>query len=90
MPLYRKLGDGDADAIAGFEATHQMSYKELSDMLHEDDQAHPVSCVDCHDPDTIKLRVTRPGFIQGIQALAESDAPLPQIPSIERWKKNRS
>jgi nitrite reductase (cytochrome c-552) len=31
--------------------------------------AHPVSCVDCHDPATMQLRVTRPGFINGIQAL---------------------
>ncbi len=85
MPVYRELGDGDA--MAGFEATHKMSYEELNGMLHESGHAHPVSCVDCHDPDTMKLRVTRPGFIQGIQALAESDAPLPQMPSIERWRK---
>ncbi|MEI8197760.1 MAG: ammonia-forming cytochrome c nitrite reductase subunit c552, partial [Phycisphaerae bacterium] len=31
--------------------------------------AHPVSCVDCHDPKTVALRVTRPGFINGIKAL---------------------
>lgn len=85
MPLYRELGDGDA--IAGFEATHQMSYQELNTMLHDMGHAHPVSCVDCHDSETMKLRVTRPGFIQGIQMLAESDAELPQMPSIERWRK---
>src|SRR5512146_2173343 len=28
--------------------------------------AHPVSCVDCHEPNTMHLRVTRPGFIHGI------------------------
>jgi len=33
------------------------------------DGAHPVSCVDCHDPATMQLRVTRPGFIRGIAAL---------------------
>lgn len=85
MPLYRELGGGDA--IAGFEKTHKMSYQELDTMLHESGHAHPVSCVDCHDPDTMRLRVTRPGFIQGIQSLAESDAPLPQMPSIERWRE---
>ena len=84
MPLYRELGGGDA--MAGFEKTHQMSYQELSAMLHERGHAHPVSCVDCHGPDTLKLRVTRPGFIKGIQALAESEAPLPQMLSIERWR----
>ena len=85
MPLYRQLGDGDA--MAGFEATHKMSYAELNSMLHERGDNHPVSCVDCHDPETMELRVTRPGFINGIRALAESDAEVPAIPSIERWRK---
>ena len=30
---------------------------------------HPLACVDCHDPKTMALRVTRPGFIAGIKAL---------------------
>ncbi len=84
MPLYRELGDGDA--MAGFEKTHQMSYQALNALLHERGHAHPVSCVDCHSPETMALRVTRPGFIQGIQALAASEAPLPQMPSVERWR----
>lgn len=87
MPLYRELGDGDAEA--GFEKTHKMSYQELNAMLHQmEGGAHPVSCVDCHDPDSMQLRVTRPGFIDGIQRLAESDYPLPQLPSIERWRES--
>jgi len=49
--------------------------------------AHPVSCIDCHDPATMGVRVTRPGFVQGIAALAESDAPTPHFPSIERWRR---
>ncbi|MGB0416669.1 MAG: ammonia-forming cytochrome c nitrite reductase subunit c552 [Coraliomargarita sp.] len=85
MPLYRKLGSGDA--TAGFEASHKLSYNEMNDMLHDMGHAHPVSCVDCHDSETMKLRVTRPGFIQGIQMLAESDAELPHMPSVERWRK---
>lgn len=86
MPLYRKLGDGDA--IAGFEKTHKMSYSEISAQLHESGHAHPVSCVDCHDPETMRLRVTRPGFVQAIQSLAESDAEVPHLPSVTRWRKN--
>ena len=84
MPLYRELGGGDA--LAGLEKTYQMSYQELNAKLHESGHAHPVSCVDCHDPGTMKLRVTRPGFLKGIQALAQSEAPVPQMPSIERWR----
>src|SRR5678815_416186 len=33
------------------------------------------------------LRVTRPGFIRGIQALAASDAPVPALSSIIAWRK---
>ncbi|HEX8522102.1 MAG TPA: ammonia-forming cytochrome c nitrite reductase subunit c552 [Tepidisphaeraceae bacterium] len=50
-------------------------------------EAHPVSCVDCHDPKNMELRVTRPGFVTGIRRLAESDAPVPHLASIERWRR---
>jgi nitrite reductase (cytochrome c-552) len=30
--------------------------------------AHPVACIDCHDPQTMELRITRPAFITGIRA----------------------
>jgi len=50
-------------------------------------EAHPVACIDCHDPDTMGLRVTRPGFFLGIRALASSDEPVPHLPSVERWRK---
>jgi nitrite reductase (cytochrome c-552) len=35
----------------------------------------------------MELRVTRPGFIRGIQALAAGKEPVPHIPSIERWRQ---
>jgi nitrite reductase (cytochrome c-552) len=85
MPLYRQLGDGDA--MAGFEKTFKMSYAETSKLLHDGGQAHPVSCVDCHDPATMALRVTRPGFIQGIQALAAGTGEVPALDSIQRWRE---
>ncbi|QYK49307.1 MAG: ammonia-forming cytochrome c nitrite reductase subunit c552 [Phycisphaeraceae bacterium] len=50
-------------------------------------EAHPVSCIDCHDPSTMKVRITRPGFMLGMQALAESSEPLPHMPSVEKWRK---
>jgi nitrite reductase (cytochrome c-552) len=84
MPLYREMGDGDA--MKGFAQTYQFSYQDLSKKLHDSGHAHPVSCVDCHDPKTMQLRVTRPGFINGIAALAASDAPVPHLPSVERWR----
>jgi nitrite reductase (cytochrome c-552) len=49
--------------------------------------AHPVGCIDCHHPETLALRVTRPGFMLGIAALAAGDAPVPHLPSVERWRQ---
>ncbi len=87
MPLYRELGDGDA--MKGFEKTYAYSYQELNQMLHDGGNGHSVSCVDCHDPKNMRLRVTRPGFIQGIRMLAESDAPVPHLQSVERWRQGQ-
>lgn len=85
MPLYRKLGNGDP--FMGMEMTHKMSYQETSLALHDMDHAHPISCVDCHDPKSMSVRVTRPGFIKGIQEFAKSDGPAPHLPSIELWRQ---
>jgi len=87
MPLYRKLGNGDAKA--GMDATSKMTYQETHAQLTAMGHAHPVACVDCHDPKTMQLRVTRPGFIDGIQKLASSDAPVPQLPSIQQWRDGK-
>jgi nitrite reductase (cytochrome c-552) len=59
---YKRLGDGDL--IKGFEKMNAMSYFEARSLVE-----HPVACIDCHDPATMQLRVTRPGFIEGIRAL---------------------
>src|SRR5215468_4215594 len=87
LPLYRKLGDGDV--MKGLDETYKHSYQEVSQMLRDSGHAHPVSCVDCHDPKTMALRVTRPAFIRGIQAFAESDAPAPALSSIAEWRKGK-
>ncbi len=84
MPLYRELGGGDA--MKGFEASYKFSYKDLNKKLHDMGHGHSVTCADCHDAKTMQLIVTRPGFIQGIQRLANSDAETPFAPSIERWR----
>jgi nitrite reductase (cytochrome c-552) len=66
----------------GFEEICAMPYSEARELV-----SHPVSCVDCHEPETLALRVTRPGFLQGIAELARSDEPVPHLPSIERWRQ---
>lgn len=84
MPLYKELGNGDV--MKGFEASYKFSYKDLNKKLHDMGHGHSVTCADCHDAKTMQLIVTRPGFIQGIQRLATSDAPTPFATSIERWR----
>ena len=59
---YKKLGGGDL--IKGFERMNQMPYAEARKQV-----THPIACIDCHDPATMQLRVTRPGFIEGIKSL---------------------
>lgn len=49
-------------------------------------RAHPVACIDCHEPASMAIRVTRPGFVRGIAALAQSDDPVAFLPSVERWR----
>ncbi len=62
---YKKLGNGDL--IKGFEMMNQMPYSEARRLA-----THPVACIDCHDSQTMQLRVTRPGFIEGLRALKAS------------------
>ena len=56
-----KLGNGDL--TAGFEKLNSMPYFEADKHL-----THPVSCVDCHDPQTMELRITRPALMEGMKA----------------------
>ncbi len=69
--------------MKGFEIVCAMPYGEARKMVSE-----PVACIDCHAPETIQLRVTRPGFLNAIKELARTDYPLPHLPSIERWRKD--
>jgi nitrite reductase (cytochrome c-552) len=101
IPTYRRVGGGDV--FKGFEALGKLSYTDAraevvrtgsanpvpgpNPTFAHQDGAHPVSCVDCHDPKSMELRVTRPGFIRGIQALAAGTAPAPHLESIERWRR---
>jgi nitrite reductase (cytochrome c-552) len=64
IPTYRKEGSGDV--MKGFELVCAMPLKEARQLV-----SHPVSCIDCHDPQTMQLRVTRPGFLNGIKELAK-------------------
>jgi nitrite reductase (cytochrome c-552) len=62
---YKKAGNGDI--TKGFEKMNQMPYAEARKLV-----SHPVACIDCHDSSSMQLRVTRPGFIEGMRAFKAS------------------
>lgn len=67
--------------------TEEFAGKKLPEGHALEGDAHPVTCIDCHNPDTMALRVTRPGLVLGMQALAEGDAPVPHLPGVEAWRR---
>ncbi|MDX2148909.1 MAG: ammonia-forming cytochrome c nitrite reductase subunit c552 [Planctomycetota bacterium] len=73
---------GQQQLFKGWEHVNPMPYAEGSKLV-----SHPVTCLDCHDPKTLRLRITRPAFIEGIANLAASDDPLPHLPSVEQWRR---
>lgn len=74
--------NGQAQLLAGFKEVCKLPYAEATALVN-----HPVACLDCHDPETLALRVSRPAMLEGMAALAASDAPQAHLPSIERWRQ---
>ncbi|MBI4547699.1 MAG: ammonia-forming cytochrome c nitrite reductase subunit c552 [Ignavibacteriae bacterium] len=62
---YMRAGDGDL--IKGFETMNQLPFFEARKLV-----THPIACIDCHDPKTMQLRITRPAFIEGMRSLKAS------------------
>jgi nitrite reductase (cytochrome c-552) len=104
IPTYRRLGEGDlfkgfealgklsyGDAHAEVVKTGSSNPVVAGSATRFEHAAgiHPLGCVDCHDPKSMELRVTRPGFLRGIQALAASTEPVPHLESIERWRQGK-
>jgi len=63
---YKKAGDGDI--MKGFDKLNQLPYAEAIQHVE-----HSVACIDCHDSQTMALRITRPAFIEGIAAAKASE-----------------
>jgi nitrite reductase (cytochrome c-552) len=63
--IYKTLGNGDI--MKGFDEMNKLPYSEATRLAQ-----HPVACIDCHDSQTMALRVTRPAFIEGIAAYKAS------------------
>lgn len=73
--------NGYAQLQKGFEQLCAATYADATKKVQ-----HPVACIDCHDPESMQLRVTRPAFLTAIQRLAESSAPLPHLGTLEKWR----
>ncbi len=78
--VYRSQGGGDL--LVGFTNVCRMPLAEAWNLVE-----HPVTCVDCHDPATMALRISRPALLNGLAVLAATEAPVPSVPSIERWRR---
>lgn len=59
---YRRVGNGDL--FKGFAELNALPYADARKHV-----THPIACIDCHDPKTMQLRITRPAFMEGITAL---------------------
>lgn len=68
--------------MRGFEIVNALPYSIATTLVD-----HPITCSDCHDPASMQLRITRLGFLNGIKVLAQSDAAVAHLPSIERWRQ---
>ncbi len=55
---------GEGDLFKGFEKMNAMTFDAAAKTIN-----HPVACIDCHDSQTMQLRITRPGLIEGIAAV---------------------
>lgn len=64
--IYEEVGNGDLQA--GFEKVSAMPLKDAWQYAK-----HPVACIDCHDPKTMELRVTRPAFLNAIKHVKEKE-----------------
>jgi nitrite reductase (cytochrome c-552) len=62
---FKKAGNGDI--VKGFEKLNPLPYAEARKEV-----THPVACIDCHDAQTLQLRITRPAFMEGIRALKKA------------------
>jgi len=66
VELMQQLGNGTDEAAwqRGFEAYNPMHFGEATAMVTD-----PIGCIDCHDPATMQLRITRPSLINALKAL---------------------
>ena len=75
--------EAHAQVTGGFAAMCAMSYQDAAKLVE-----HPVACIDCHDPATMRPRVSRPAFLAGIAALAAGQGEIVYFESVQRWRES--
>lgn len=95
LAMLKQMPDGTPDEtepvfpqapVGGFEG--EIAGQPVPEDHPDVGEAHPVTCIDCHDPETMAIRVTRPGFVNGMADLAAGDAEVPHLPSVEKWRRS--
>jgi len=43
-----------------------MGFEEINDQL-----THPIACLDCHDPKTMELRISRPALLEALKSIGK-------------------
>jgi nitrite reductase (cytochrome c-552) len=97
IPAYRELGRKagalpEEQVMKGFETLCAMPYSDARNVVDAKGRKliqHPVACIDCHDPVSMQLRITRPGLLNGLRELAKADTPVPHLNSIMRWRAGK-
>lgn len=64
--VYETVGNGDIQA--GFAKINSMLLEEAWKHV-----SHPIACIDCHDPKTLELRITRPGFLNAMRRVKKKE-----------------
>jgi nitrite reductase (cytochrome c-552) len=57
---FKRLGKGDV--MEGFKIFNNMPYFKALDEI-----THPITCIDCHNPKDMSLRITRPALMNGLK-----------------------
>ena len=57
----------ERDTMAAWGDMNKMTYGQATSLAKG-----PMGCIDCHDPDTMKLRITRPALVNALSALKAS------------------
>ncbi|MCL2850373.1 MAG: ammonia-forming cytochrome c nitrite reductase subunit c552 [Micrococcales bacterium] len=70
-------GNSEAQRADGWAQMNSVPYTELVNIFDAKAPAGtemgPIACVDCHDAETMKLRITRPALINALKALKQDE-----------------